>query len=150
MSTTQKSDVLRELRLRLKETRVMGNLRGTMQCHTREMPGSAPGCCTDSNYCPLTLTLTLIIAPPRVAMFGVQRGVSTVQFARSVPELMCHEQGGLLTHPQCGTRFSLSRVCHYLHAKLVQNAKQKLLTFCSILLPFSPTHAHKWRDDARG
>ena len=51
-------------------------------------------------------------------MFGVQRGEGAVQFARSGPELMCHEQGGPLTHSHCGTRFSLSRVCQYLHAKL--------------------------------
>ena len=46
--------------------------------------------------------------PPRVAMFGVQRGEGAVQFARSGPELMCHEQGGPLTHPHCGTRLSPS------------------------------------------
>ena len=65
-------------------------------------------------------------------MFGMQRREGTVQFARSGPELMWHEQGGPLTHPHCahcGTRFPVSRVCQYLHAKLVQNATQKLLTF---------------------
>ena len=62
-------------------------------------------------------------------MFGVQRGEGAVQFARSGPELMCHKQGGPLTHLYCGTRFSLSRGCQYLHAKLVQNAAQKLLIF---------------------
>ena len=56
---------------------------------------------------------------PCVVMFWVQRGEGAVQFARSGPALMCHEQGGLLIHPNCGTRFSLSRVCQYLHATFV-------------------------------
>ena len=71
--------------------------------------------------------------PARVAMFGCSVGRAqsegAVQFARTGPELICHEQGGPLTHPHCGTKFSLSRVCQYLHAKLAQNATQKLLTF---------------------
>ena len=77
--------------------------------------------------------------PPRVAMFGVQRGEGAVQFARSGPEVMCHEQGGPLTHPHCGTRFLLSSVCQYLYAKLVQNATQTLLTFLKHFAAFS-TH----------
>ena len=67
-----------------------------------------------TNYC-----------PPCVAMFGVQRGEGAVQLASARSET----QGGSLTHPHCGTRFSLCRVCLYLHAKLVPNAAQKLLTF---------------------
>ena len=55
--------------------------------------------------------------PARVAMFGVQRGEGAVQFAMSGPELMCHEQGGPLTHSHCGTRFSRPRICQYLHEK---------------------------------
>ena len=43
--------------------------------------------------------------PPHVAMFGVQHGEGAVQFARSDPELMCHEQRDALTQPNFGTRF---------------------------------------------
>ena len=73
-----------------------------------------------------------IYCPLRVAMFGVQRGEGVVQFdsARS------GTQGGPLTHPHCGTSFSLSHVCLYLHAKLVQSAAQKLLTFVWHLAAF--------------
>ena len=44
-----------------------------------------------------------------------------------------------------GLDFLSLRVCQYLHAKLVQNAAQICSPFCGILLPFSPTYAHKWR-----
>ena len=58
-----------------------------------------------SLFLTITLTLTLIIALRAfVTMFGVQRGEGAVQFARSGPELVCHEQGGPLAHPHCGTR----------------------------------------------
>ena len=70
-------------------------------------------------------SLSLIIAPPRVAMFGVQRGEGAVQLASP----RSGTQGGSLTHPRCATNFSLSRVCLYPHAKLVPNAAIKLLAF---------------------
>ena len=38
-------------------------------------------------------------------MFGVQRVEGAVQFARTGPELMCHEQGGPFTHPIVGLDF---------------------------------------------
>ena len=72
------------------------------------------GTLLQDNYCPL-----------RVAMFGVQRGEGAIQLASA----WSGTQGGSLTHPHCGGSFSLSRVCLYLHAKLVPNAAQKLLTF---------------------
>ena len=61
---------------------------------------------------------------PRVAMFGMQLREGAVQLASATGT-----QGGSLTHPCCGTSFSRSRVCLYLHAKLVPNAAQNLLTF---------------------
>ena len=51
-----------------------------------------------------------------------------------------------MTHPHCGTSFSLARVCLYLHAKLVQNAAQKLLTLVwHFAAFFTHVRAHKWR-----
>ena len=48
------------------------------------------------------------------------------------------------------TRFSLSRVCQYSHAKLVKMQHKSCSPFCSILLPFSPTYAHKLRGWGEG
>ena len=86
---------------------------------------------SDPNYC-----------TPRVAMFGLQRGEGAVQYARSGPELMCHAQGGPLTHPHCGTSFlSLWRLSVFTY-KIGPKRNTKVdHLFCSILLPLSPTYA---------
>ena len=84
--------------------------------------------------------------PPRIAMFGVQCGEGAVHLASA----RSGTQGGSLTHPHCGTSFFLSRVCLYLHAKLVPNAAQTLLTFAWHSAAFSPTYAHAWRRWSQG